>query len=108
MFVYIDDRQQLNKICDQLLNLEISKEDLLKMNECEIDSTTNEKISKKPKLDQGSKKSKNVAKAEASRIRAEEIFKTKSDIECDVLKEQLYKQQQLIEKLQKHLQEKSK
>ena len=60
MFVYID---ELNKICDQLLNFEISKEDLLKMNECEIDY---EKISKKPKLDQGSKKSKNVAKAEAA------------------------------------------
>lgn len=95
---YADDCQQLNKTCSSLINFEVTRDDLLKQGESEVDSTTEDTyspIKKKAKLDRpkiktkktrkpaGSKSATQVkkveaqAKLEAAKMRAREIFKAK-------------------------------
>ena len=131
---YADDRQQLNKTCTSLINFEVTRDDLLKLGESEVDSTTEDTYSpikkkakldrpkikdKKPKKPAGSKsaakKVEAQAKIEAAKMRAREIFKAKrrlvplsdsdSEEEQMGIHKQLQEQQQLIERLRKQLQE---
>ncbi|XP_019860258.1 PREDICTED: uncharacterized protein LOC100637058 isoform X2 [Amphimedon queenslandica] len=128
-----NDRQSLNKWCDQLINLEVTKEELLESHELEVDSTTvTEKsapVKKKRKLEPEARSKKNtqLVGAMAAKSRASEIFKAMSPATCSndekvavpsrqdplatdevlTMKEQLQQQQQLICQLQKELSEKS-
>lgn len=132
LFIFsLDDRQSLNKWCDQLINFEVTREELLESHELEVDSTTENKsapLKKKRKVlvepEAGTKKNTQLVGAMAAKSRASEIFKamspasnndekigTPSDKDsADVLsmKEQLQQQQQLIFQLQKELSEKCK
>ena len=109
----------------------MTRDELLKETESEVDSTTEEcsPIKKKAKLDRpktkpkkpaGSKVKKDeaLAKLEAAKMRAREIFTAKrrlvplsdsdSEEEQTGIHKQLQEQQQLIEKLKKQLQERGK
>lgn len=130
-FHVADDRRDLNKVCDSLISFEVTREDLLRQAETEVDSTTEETYSpmKKPKkvktiaCSQKTKKAlvqekKKVAlsKVEAAKIRAKEIFNQMTpDIESDSeddniidtkIEQKFREQEQKIENLTKQLQEK--
>ncbi len=115
--IAIGDRQQLLKLCDQVVNQELTPDDIIKCNErtleCEVDSTTDvddSPIKKKPKITPAkvSKKANSAVKKMlieskmlSAKKRAREIFArttTGSDeedvSEIDKLKMQI---QELIE-----------
>ena len=45
VYYFTDDTRELNKICDSLINFEITRDDLLKQDEKEVDLTTEEMYS---------------------------------------------------------------
>jgi len=132
-----DDLRELNKVCDSLVGLEITREELLEQHEAEVDSTTEDIDSpvKKPKLTPKSekktttsrkpkasniqeKKKLALSKVEAAKSRAKEIFRempSDSDLDDDSehegqgeMEKQVKEQEKVIEMLRRQLQEKSK
>ena len=122
--LFVDNRQQLNRTCESLINFEVTREEVLAQSEVQVDSTTDDKPNpvKKPKLSAegvlcSTKKSKMIEKkqltltrAETAKMRAREIFRAspsesgnddKSDSE---LLKQLCGKEELINNLQKQLQ----
>ena len=118
-------------MCDSLINFEITREELLRQADTEVDSTTEEVDSpvKKPRLENKVKKMASISKsktdkkklafskAEAAKSRAKEIFSEmaptcSSDLDSSSEDEEMMKQvrdqQKLIEILKKQLQEKCK
>ena len=85
LFIFsLDDCQSLNKWCDQLINFEVTREELLS-HELEVDSTTENKsapLKKKRKVlvepEAGTKKNTQLVGAMAVKSRASEIFKVLS------------------------------
>ena len=49
-YTIIDNRQELNKTCDMLDHYEIKRDDLIKQNESEVDSTTEDTPVKRDKV----------------------------------------------------------
>lgn len=107
LHMFTDDRHQLSKTCDSLTNFTITRDELLAQDEAAVDSTTVTPPSKKPKHDTNrkmkgiEKKKLEMAKVEAARARAKEIFASRAK-SAEQLK--LLEQQQLIEELQKKIQ----
>lgn len=102
LFITTDSRPELNKLCESLVNMEITKEDVLQKSESEVDSTTEDTPVKKPKIlkekQVNNKKKINFAKAQAAAARAKEIFNSN---DTDELRKE-------IESLKKQLEQKCK
>ena len=85
----IGNRQELNKMCDKLINFEITRDDLIKADESEVDSTvegtpvkklkldTTSSVQQKPKLKKSEKKLQAEVKAKAAKLKAKEIFEAR-------------------------------
>ena len=105
-------------MCDKLINFEITRDDLIKADESEVDSTVEDtpvkklkldttSVQQKPKLKKSEKKLQAEVKAKAAKLKAKEIFEAKDllDVESEstAMKEQIRQQQDLIRKLQKEI-----
>lgn len=71
-----DNRSALPKECDKLVNIEVTREDLLNEAEMEVDSTTEESPVKKRKVDTKRSQMQKKARIDAAKMRAKEIFAT--------------------------------
>jgi len=71
-----DNRSALLKECDKLVNMEVTREDLLNEAEMEVDSTTEESPVKKRKVDTKKSQMQKRARIDAAKMRAKEIFAT--------------------------------
>ena len=131
MYLCAGDCQQLNKVCDALINFKVTREELLRQAEVEVDSTTEgdtpvkkprleSKVIKPAKAKPSEKKKLAFSKVEAAKSRAKEIFSqmappVESDLdscseeESDLeMVKQMREQQKLIATLKQQLQEKCK
>ena len=116
--IFTDDARGLNKLCDSLANFEITRDDLLKQDEKEMDSTTKEMYSpaKKTKLQQMAttskatqqkKKKLDMVKVEAAKSRAKEIFNqmapisVESAVECSSDEESASEMEKTVQDQQK-------
>ena len=71
---FVDNRQDLSKLCDSLVNMETTRDEILASSEARVDSTTPEKVKSGKRKSYSSAHQLKKAKIESAKDRAKSIL----------------------------------